>query len=56
MANHSNGIETRVEVMLEANEGGVLGASKRISFCEMILVSVTLPRFHFSYNFLNLFI
>lgn len=48
MANHSNGIEIRVEVMLEANGGGVSGASKRISFCEMILVSVTLPTFHFS--------
>lgn len=48
MANHSNGIEMRVEVMLEASEGGVLRASKRISFCEMILISATLPRLHFS--------
>lgn len=31
MANHSKGVEIRVEVMLEANEGGVLGASKRMS-------------------------
>ena len=56
MANHSNGVENRVEVMLEANEVGVLGASKsQFLWYDTCQISHCLA-FIFPDNFLNVVI